>query len=193
MSAALQPGSSLSHYRVVSRLGAGGMGEVYLAKDESLERSVALKIIPPELVGNEERVRRFVQEARSASALNHPNIVTIYEIGRAEVTAASAEAAPASIHFIAMELVSGHTLRHLIHEEKTDLRTLLGWLAQAADGLARAHASGIVHRDIKPENLMVTKDGFAKVLDFGLAKLVERHEATPDLTGAPTVPRQSTR
>jgi Tol biopolymer transport system component len=197
MSAALQPGSSISHYRIVSRLGAGGMGEVYLARDETLERSVALKIIPPERVGSEERVRRFVQEAKSASALNHPNIVTIHEIGRAEVTAdgiAGAPAAPSrSIHFIAMELISGHTLRQLIHDDKTDLRTLLGYLAQAADGLARAHASGIVHRDIKPENIMVTKDGFAKILDFGLAKLVERREATPDATDLPTATRESTR
>ena len=197
MSAALQPGSSISHYRIVSRLGAGGMGEVYLARDETLERSIALKIIPPERVGSEERVRRFIQEAKSASALNHPNIVTIHEIGRAEVTSEGAAGAPAapsrSIHFIAMELISGHTLRHLIHDDKTDLRTLLGYLVQAADGLARAHASGIVHRDIKPENIMVTKDGFAKILDFGLAKLVERREATPDATDLPTATRESTR
>ncbi len=199
MSAALQPGSSISHYRIVSRLGAGGMGEVYLARDETLERSVAIKIIPPERVGSEERIRRFVQEAKSASALNHPNIVTIHEIGRAEVSsdgvaAPVAGAAPLqSIHFIAMELVSGQTLRHLIHDERADLRTLLGYLAQAADGLARAHASGIVHRDIKPENIMVTKDGFAKILDFGLAKLVERREATPEATDLPTATKESTR
>jgi Tol biopolymer transport system component len=193
MSAALQPGSSISHYRIVSRLGAGGMGEVYLARDETLERSVAIKIIPPDRVGSEERVRRFVQEAKSASALNHPNIVTVHEIGRAEVTADGATAPSPPIHFIAMELIAGHTLRHLIHDEKTDLRTLLGYLAQAADGLARAHASGIVHRDIKPENIMVTKDGFAKILDFGLAKLVERRDATPDATDLPTATKESTR
>ncbi len=195
MSPALQPGSSISHYRIVSRIGGGGMGEVYLARDESLERSVALKIIPPERVGSEERVRRFVQEAKSASALNHPNIVTIHEIGRAEVTTEGAAGAPPSsaIHYIAMELVSGQTLRHLIHDEKTDLRTLLGWLAQAADGLARAHASGIVHRDIKPENIMVTKDGFAKILDFGLAKLVERRETSLLATDLPTATKEHTR
>jgi len=191
---ALQPGSCISRYRIVSRLGAGGMGEVYLARDESLGRSVALKIIPPERLGSEERVRRFVQEAKSASALNHPNIVTIHEIGRAEVVpeGAAATSTPA-IHFIAMELISGHTLRHLIHDERTDLRTLLGFLAQAADGLARAHASGIVHRDIKPENIMVTKDGFAKILDFGLAKLVERREAASDATDLPTATTEGTR
>ena len=197
MSPALQPGSSISHYRIVSRIGAGGMGEVYLAQDESLGRSVALKIIPPERVGSEERVRRFVQEARAASALNHPNIVTIHEIGRAEVASDGmvdpSAAPPPSIHFIAMELVLGQTLRHLIHDDKTDLRTLLGYLAQAADGLARAHASGIVHRDIKPENIMVTKDGFAKILDFGLAKLVEHHEASLLATDLPTTTKEHTR
>jgi Tol biopolymer transport system component len=193
MSPALQPGSSISHYQIVSRLGAGGMGEVYLARDETLERSVAIKIIPPERVGSEERVRRFIQEAKSASALNHPNIVTIHEIGRADIPSDSAAMPSRSIHFIAMELISGHTLRHLIHDEKTDLRTLLGYLAQTADGLAKAHASGIVHRDIKPENIMVTKDGFAKILDFGLAKLVERREGTPEATDLPTATKESTR
>jgi eukaryotic-like serine/threonine-protein kinase len=194
MSAALQPGSSVSHYRIVSRIGAGGMGEVYLARDETLGRSVALKIIPPERAGSEERVRRFIQEAKSASALNHPNIITIHEIGRAEVSSEGAvpdpDAPPQSIHFIAMELISGDTLGHLIHDAKTDLRTLLGYLAQAADGLARAHASGIVHRDIKPENIMVTKDGYAKVLDFGLVKLVERREVPPTASGLPTATEQ---
>jgi Tol biopolymer transport system component len=197
VSLALQPGSSISHYRIVSRIGAGGMGEVYLARDENLGRSVALKIILPERLGSEERVRRFVQEARSASALNHPNIVTIHEIGRAEVTSDGAvdpsAAPPPSIHFIAMELISGQTLRRLIHDDKTDLRTLLGYLVQAADGLARAHASGIVHRDIKPENIMVTKDGFAKILDFGLAKLVEHHETSLLATDLPTTTKEHTR
>lgn len=211
MTATLQPGSTVSHYRIVSRIGAGGMGEVYLAQDETLGRSVALKIIPPERAGSEERVRRFVQEARSASALNHPNIVTIHEIGRAEVSSPGAppgaggvapgaeggavpgpgpKALPQSIHYIAMELVTGHTLVRLIHDEKTDLRTLLSYLAQAADGLARAHASGIVHRDIKPENIMVTKDGYAKILDFGLVKLVERREAPSGASDLPTATAQ---
>jgi serine/threonine protein kinase len=166
---------------VVSLLGAGGMGEVYLARDESLDRSVALKILPPDLVKNDERVRRFVQEAKSASSLNHPHIVTIYEIGEAE-----------EIHFIAMELVSGHTLKTLIHQEKTDLKTLVRYLAQAADGLAKAHAAGIVHRDLKPENIMVTSDGFAKVVDFGLAKLTETATSGTDLTSAPTALAKAT-
>jgi Tol biopolymer transport system component/predicted Ser/Thr protein kinase len=181
------PGAQIARYRVVSLLGAGGMGQVYLARDESLDRSVALKILPPDLVRNDERVRRFVQEARSASSLNHPHIVTIYEIGEAEI--GGDEAPTGTIQFIAMELVSGHTLKSLIHDQKTDLRTLVRSLAQAADGLAKAHAAGIVHRDLKPENIMVTSDGFAKVLDFGLAKLVEQGPvdgATATALGAPT-------
>ena len=169
MSKSLQPGSIVGRFRVVSLLGAGGMGQVYLARDESLDRSVALKILPPDLVKNDERVRRFVQEAKSASSLSHPNIVTIYEIGEADV-----DSTP--VHFIAMELVAGSTLKDLIHAKKTDLRTLIRYLAQAAEGLAKAHAAGIVHRDLKPENIMVTDDGFAKVLDFGLAKLLPGSE-----------------
>jgi serine/threonine protein kinase len=160
----LDSGTLVGRYRVASLLGAGGMGEVYLARDESLDRSVALKVLPPELVANNERVRRFVQEARTASSLSHPHIVTIYEIGQAEVDGQV-------VHYIAMELVAGRTLKDLIHTDRIDLRTLVRYLAQAADGLAKAHAAGLVHRDLKPENVMVTSDGFAKVLDFGLAKL----------------------
>ena len=170
----LQPEDQLAHYRVVGPLGAGGMGEVYLAQDQTLERNVALKVLPQELVRSEERVRRFVQEAKSASSLNHPNIITIYEIGQDEVRPASGEASTGSVQYISMELVSGRTLGARIHEEKTDLRTLLGYLAQAAEGIAKAHAAGIVHRDLKPGNIMVSDDGFAKVLDFGLAKLTEQ-------------------
>ncbi len=163
------------------------MGEVYLAQDQTLERNVALKILPPELVRSEERVRRFVREAKSASSLNHPNIVTIYEIGQDEVRGTEgAGPPPSAVHFISMELVSGETLSTKIHQDKTDLRTLLGYLAQAAEGLAKAHAAGIVHRDLKPGNIMVSKDGFAKVLDFGLAKLTEKGEADADVTVGPT-------
>jgi Tol biopolymer transport system component len=174
---------------VVSALAAGGMGEVYLAQDQTLERSVALKILPPDLVKNEERVQRFVREAKSASSLSHPNIVTIYEIGQAPLEAGNDEGpeSPSEpIHFISMELVTGESLWEKIHAEKTDLRTLLGYLAQAAEGIASAHAAGIVHRDLKPSNIMVSRDGFAKVLDFGLAKLTERQEAGEDLTAAAT-------
>jgi serine/threonine protein kinase len=165
------------------------MGEVYLAQDQTLERSVALKILPPELVKNEERVRRFQREAKSASSLNHPNIVTIYEIGQDEVRGhegAPKEAGSSAVHFISMELVSGSTLSTKIHQDKTDLRTLLGYLAQAAEGLAKAHAAGIVHRDLKPGNIMISKDGFAKILDFGLAKLTEKQSADADVTSGPS-------
>jgi serine/threonine protein kinase len=166
----LQPEDIIAQYRVVGPLGAGGMGEVYLAQDQSLERNVALKVLPPDLVRSEDRVRRFVQEAKSASSLNHPNIITIYEIGSEKVRSSSgSESGP--LQFISMELVNGKTLGAKIHEEKTDLRTLLGYLAQAAEGIAKAHAAGIVHRDLKPGNIMVSDDGFTKVLDFGLAKL----------------------
>jgi Tol biopolymer transport system component len=181
----LRPEDEISHYRVVGPLGAGGMGEVYLAKDRTLERSVALKVLPPELTRSEERVRRFVLEAKSASSLSHPNIVTIYEIGQDSVRAAG-EPHSGPIHFISMELVSGKTLSTLIHDDRTDLRTLLGYLAQAADGLAKAHAAGIVHRDLKPGNIMVSSDGFAKVLDFGLAKLTETNLPSAETSNAPT-------
>ena len=202
MGGSLQSGNSISHYRIISPLGAGGMGEVYMAQDEKLERAVALKILPPELVRNEERLRRFVQEAKSASSLSHPNIVTIYEIGQGEIRSEredgdsagkdpGADAGSPPIHFIAMELITGETLKHKIHEEKTDLKTLLRYLAQAAEGLAKAHSAGIIHRDLKPENIMITKDGYAKVLDFGLAKLTERKEEGSEVTSAPT--REQTR
>ena len=186
MSRTLKPEDRISHYRIVGPLGAGGMGEVYRAQDQSLERDVALKILPPELVRSEERVRRFVLEAKSASSLNHPHIVTIYEIGQDRVRSGEGASEPDSstLHFISMELVSGKTLGTKIHQEKTDLKTLLGWLAQAAEGLAKAHAAGIVHRDLKPGNIMITEDGYAKVLDFGLAKLTERQATGPDLPPA---------
>ena len=186
----LQPQDQIAHYRIVGPLGAGGMGEVYLAQDETLERNVALKILPPELVQSEERVRRFVREAKSASSLNHPNIVTIYEIGQDDVRGAEGggakEPGSSALHYISMELVSGETLTTRIHHDKTDLRTLLGYLAQVAEGLAKAHAAGIVHRDLKPGNIMVSKDGFAKVLDFGLAKLTEKAPTEADVTAGAT-------
>jgi Tol biopolymer transport system component len=137
------------------------MGEVYRARDERLSRNVALKVLPGEISADRSRLERFEKEARAASSLNHPNIVTIYDIGSSE-----------SVSYIAMELVEGRTLRELLASGPIALRRLLSLSAQAADGLAKAHAAGIVHRDLKPENLMVTKDGFVKILDFGLAKLV---------------------
>ncbi len=157
----LAAGTRLGPYEVVGPLGAGGMGEVYRARDERLSRSVALKVLPGEISADKARLDRFEKEARAASSLNHPNIVTIYDIGSSE-----------SVAYIAMELVEGRTLRELLGSGPIALRRLLSLSAQIADGLAKAHAAGIVHRDLKPENLMVTKDGFVKILDFGLAKLV---------------------
>ena len=161
-SMALGPNSHLGRYQVRSQLGAGGMGEVFLALDAQLDRTVALKILPSEVVSNGDRMRRFVQEAKAAAALNHPSIAHIYEIGESDGT-----------HFIAMEYIDGETLGGKIHREKTPLDKLLKYLAQVAEGLAKAHAAGIVHRDLKPDNIMITRDGYAKILDFGLAKLVE--------------------
>lgn len=171
MPSTVAPGSLIDRYRIIEAIGKGGMGEVYKAWDATLERQVALKILPPEMVRSDDRVRRFVQEAKSASSLNHPHIVTIHDIGEARL---SAEGNESSVRYIAMELVDGETLREKIHGSRTDLRTVVAWLAQAADGLAKAHSAGIVHRDLKPDNVMITRDGYAKVLDFGLAKLVER-------------------
>src|SRR5688572_7598569 len=127
MASAIEPGAAVAHYQILGRLGAGGMGEVYKAHDTVLGRSVALKVLPPHLVRNEERTRRFVQEARSASSLNHPNIITIYEIGESPVTAADGSSIPGAtpIHYIAMELVEGVTLKHRIHDDAASLRTLL--------------------------------------------------------------------
>ena len=183
MGPALKPEDWIAHYRVVALLGAGGMGEVYRARDQSLERDVALKVLPPEVVTSEERVRRFTNEAKSASSLNHPHIVHIYEIGEDQVRGAPASA---PLHYIAMELVQGETLSAKIHDKRNDLKTLLGWLAQAAEGVAKAHAAGVVHRDLKPGNIMISDDGYAKVLDFGLAKLTEAQAEGPGASVALT-------
>src|SRR5258707_2043547 len=169
--AELSTDTSLSHYRIVSRIGAGSMGEVYLAQDTKLDRKVALKILPADLASNRDRMERFVREAKAAAALNHPNIAHVYEIGKSE-----------GINFIAMEYVEGLTLREKIHRERTEIRTLLRNLQHVAEGLAKAHAAGIVHRDLKPDNIMITREGHAKILDFGLAKLIEPRlaETVPD-------------
>jgi eukaryotic-like serine/threonine-protein kinase len=163
-------GTKVGRYEIRSKIGAGGMGEVYLAEDTQLHRNVALKVLPPEVASNQDRMRRFKQEATAAAALNHPNIAHIYEIGESE---GSSPTVREGVHFIAMEFVDGHTLRELIHGKQTDLTKLLRYLQHAAEGLAKAHAAGIVHRDLKPDNIMVTRDGHAKILDFGLAKLIE--------------------
>jgi serine/threonine protein kinase len=162
MSEELPPDTTLSHYQIVSKIGSGGMGEVYLAEDTRLHRKVALKILPAELAANKDRMRRFGQEAQAAAALNHPNIAHIYEIGEHD-----------GINFIAMEFVDGQPLSQKIHGQRTDLRKLLRFLQHVAEGLAKTHAAGIVHRDLKPDNIMITHDGHAKILDFGLAKLIE--------------------
>jgi serine/threonine protein kinase len=159
----LSAGTRLGSYEIVAPLGAGGMGEVYRARDSKLGRDIAIKILPSETASDPERRQRFEQEARSASALNHPNILTIYDIGEAGGTI-----------YIAMELVDGKTLRELVaSSEPLPTKKLLDIAVQTADGLAKAHAAGIVHRDLKPENVMVSKDGYVKILDFGLAKLTE--------------------
>ena len=157
---------TLKHYRIIAALGAGGMGEVYLAQDTKLDRKVALKILPAGVATNPDRMERFIREAKAAAALNHPNIAHIYEIGDSEGTP-----------FIAMEYVDGVTLREKIHHSGEPLAALLGYLGQVAEGLAKAHHAGIVHRDLKPDNVMITRDGYAKILDFGLAKLIESRGA----------------
>ncbi len=159
-------GKTLHHYRIESKLGQGGMGVVYKARDEHLDRPVAIKVLTPEAVADPERKRRFVQEAKAASALNHPNIVHVYDIDTQE-----------GINFIAMEYVEGKTLDQLIGRRGLKAGEALKYAVQAADALAAAHAAGIVHRDVKPGNLMVTEKGLVKVLDFGLAKLSEPEES----------------
>src|SRR5881409_2136448 len=166
-------GARLGRYEIRSQLGAGGMGEVYLAQDTKLDRKVALKILPGEVASDHERMRRFTQEAKAAAALNHPNIAHIYEIGESQGT-----------HFIAMEFVDGVTLRAKIHRHQAPLAKLLKYLTQVAGGLAKAHSAGIVHRDLKPDNIMVTGDGHAKILDFGLAKLIEPRQSSAGSGGS---------
>ena len=153
-------GRTISHYRIIEELGAGGMGQVYLAEDVRLGRKVAMKVLAPKLVTDQERVRRFAQEARAASALNHPNILTIHDIGQV-----------GDIHFIATEFVDGETLRARLDRGRLQLSEVLEIATQVGSALAVAHDAGIVHRDVKPENVMLRRDGYVKVLDFGLAKL----------------------
>jgi len=156
----LPPGSKLSSYQIRSLLGKGGMGEVYLAQDTRLGRFVALKVLPAELTQNQDRLRRFEQEARAASALNHPNIITIHEIGNVD-----------SNTFIVTEFIEGESLRQVMQAGPIKLSKAIDIATQIAAALSAAQATGIVHRDIKPENVMVRADGIVKVLDFGLAKL----------------------
>ncbi len=178
----LPPNTSLGRYEIRSLLGTGGMGEVYLAYDTSLRRQVAIKLLPAEFTQNKVRLSRFEREAYAASSLNHPNILTIYEIGEQDGN-----------HFIATEYIEGESLRHHLSRKRIELREVLDVTSQVAAALAAAHEAGIVHRDIKPENIMLRRDGLVKVLDFGLAKLADdadlgaRQEAIE--TEAPTKTR----
>jgi serine/threonine-protein kinase len=175
-------GRSIGHYKIVSLLGRGGMGEVYLAEDSRLERKVALKVLPAAFTQDRDRVRRFEREAKAASALNHPNILTIHEIGEVD-----------GAHYIVSEFVEGETLRALIERGRFGISEAMTIAEQVAGALSVAHSAGIIHRDIKPENVMVRPDGLVKVLDFGLAKLTERPTAPAEVDSqAETMARLST-
>src|SRR5882724_3488099 len=171
-------GELIGHYRIESLIGVGGMGEVYLARDEQLGRKVALKFLPEGLTADKMQLSRFKSEARAASALNHPNILTVHEIGT-----------EGNRHFIAAEFIEGVTLRAWLARGKIDVCDALEIAVQVASGLTAAHEAGVVHRDIKPENIMLRPDGYVKVLDFGIAKLAESAfaEATADGTGSMTL------
>jgi eukaryotic-like serine/threonine-protein kinase len=153
-------GRILSHYQILKHLGSGGMGDVYLAHDSQLERTVALKILPAEVASDPERMRRFVREAKAASAIDHPNIVHVYEINQTE-----------NVNFISMQYVEGQTLRNKIDGRPLPIDELLQAAIQISDALTEAHARGIIHRDIKPANIMISSKGQVKLLDFGLARI----------------------
>lgn len=169
----LNPGTRLGRYEIQNHLGTGGMGEVYRALDTELHRAVTLRFLRSEVAADEKRMQRFIQEARSASALNHPNILTVYEIGQAS-----------GARFFSAEFVDGMTLRTALSSRKLKLIEVLDVAIQVASALAAAHVAGIVHRDIKPENIMLRRDGYVKVLDFGLAKVIEREPSSVDTEAA---------
>src|SRR5437667_2129288 len=156
-------GQTFGHYKISKRIGSGGMGEVYLATDVTAGRKAALKLLPARFTGDANRLKRFQQEAHAVVALNHPNILTVYEIGEDHST-----------HYIASELIEGETLRQRLARGRMELSEAVDVAIQVASALAAAHETGIVHRDIKPENIMVRPDGYVKVLDFGIAKLAEQ-------------------
>jgi serine/threonine protein kinase len=166
----LNVGQTIGHYKISKRIGTGGMGDVYLATDMKAGREAALKLLPMRFTGDAERLKRFEQEAHAVVALNHPNIVTVYEIGEDH-----------SIQYIASELIEGETLRQRLMRGPIQLTEAVDVAIQVASALAAAHGTGIVHRDIKPENIMLRPDGYVKVLDFGIAKLAEQEVsvATP--------------
>src|SRR6266536_4508252 len=159
----LEIGKCFGRYEIIEQIGAGGMGEVYLARDTRLERKTAIKILPGNVAHDAGRMQRFVREAKSASSLNHPNIITIYEIGETEHT-----------HFIATEYIEGATLRERLRSSPLNIKSALEMDIQMVNALDAAHRTGIVHRDIKPENVMIRPDGVVKILDFGIAKLTEK-------------------
>src|ERR1051326_1079142 len=168
---------TLGPYEILGPLGSGGMGDVYVARDPILGRKVAIKVLPERLASDRDSLSRFTQEARSASALNHPNIITIHEISTDLGTP-----------YMVMEYVDGRDLRSLINEGPQANRRTIEIAAQIADGLAAAHERGIIHRDLKPENLMLTKDGYVKILDFGLAKVIAQPAGEDDRTAALNIP-----
>lgn len=163
----LEKGQSLGHYEIINELGSGGMGEVYLAKDQKLDRFVAVKVLNEKFSNDESNLNRFVREARAASALNHPNILVIHEVGEED-----------KVHYIVSEYVEGETLRATCQKRPLDLPEVLDIAIQVAGALATAHKAHLIHRDIKPENIMVRPDGYVKILDFGLAKLISRENSS---------------
>ncbi|MFQ5638121.1 MAG: serine/threonine protein kinase [bacterium] len=158
---------TISHFKIIRKLGEGGMGEIYLAEDIKLNRTAVIKCISPRLITDEDSRRRFMREAQAAARLNHPNIVTVYELGE-----------HADIVYIAMEYIDGETLRELITQQDLPILKAINFVIEICAGLSRAHKAGIVHRDLKPENIMIDRDGWVKILDFGLAKLRDRSTLT---------------
>jgi serine/threonine protein kinase len=171
------PGSRFGPYEIAALIGSGGMGEVYRARDPRLGRDVALKILPSAFSADPDRLRRFEQEARATAALNHPNILAVFDVGAHEEQP-----------YVVSELLEGQTLRERMKGGPLPVRKAIDWAIQIARGLAAAHAKGVVHRDLKPENLFVTADGRLKILDFGLAKLVEASPAVSVVSQLPTTP-----
>jgi serine/threonine protein kinase len=180
---ALAPGARLGVYEIVSLIGLGGMGEVYGARDARLGRDVAIKVLPEGVAGDPERLQRFEQEARAAAALNHPNILAVYDIGQHPPTG-SGQVSP----YIVSELLEGETLRERLTGGALPVRKAVEHAIQIAHGLAAAHERGIVHRDLKPENIFITRDGHVKILDFGLAKLTQPEPALANMSALPTTP-----
>ena len=170
---------SIAHYRIIKKLGAGGMGEVYLALDTKLDRKVAIKVLRPDSLAEENLKKRLIREAQAAAKLDHPNICAVYDVNEAD-----------SLTFIVMQYIEGETLAEKMERQPLELSTALAIAEQAAEGLAEAHAHGIVHRDIKPQNMMITPRGQLKILDFGLAKQMRSSDAVDN--DAPTATLLST-